>query len=105
MTKGDSSPLESGSADCVFSDWQVVDIDSLPTEAVRQCMTADPVAADERAPIGELAQMMVNAGIHRVVIVDANYSPCGIVTTTDILGAVARFTRQAAIEAQTPANV
>ncbi len=62
-------------------------------------MTADPVAADERTPIAELAQMMVDARVHRVVIVDSNYSPCGIVTTTDILGAVSRLARESRAEA------
>jgi CBS domain-containing membrane protein len=104
MTKGDSSPLECGSGECVYSDWQVVDIDALTTEAVRHCMTADPVTADERTPIAELARMMVDAGIHRVVIVDSNYSPCGIVTTTDILGAVSRFAIESAAGAETDVN-
>jgi CBS-domain-containing membrane protein len=101
MTKADSSHLECGSADCVYSDWQVVDIDSLTTDAVRNCMTADPVAADENTPIADLAQMMVDAQVHRVVIVDSDYSPIGIVTTTDILGAVSRISNEPAVVSET----
>jgi CBS domain-containing protein len=36
--------------------------------------------------------MMVDAHIHRIVVTDDDRSPVGIVTSTDILGAVARST-------------
>jgi len=41
-------------------------------------------------PIGDLANMMIDAHIHRVIVVDSNERPIGIVSTTDILAAVAR---------------
>jgi CBS-domain-containing membrane protein len=33
---------------------------------------------------------MVDGGIHRIVVVDADQTPLGIVSSTDILAAVAR---------------
>ncbi len=96
MTKTGRETLECENKECVYSDWQVVDIDTLTTDSVRQCMTTDPVTADVNTPIAELARMMVDAHVHRIIIVDSNYSPCGIVSTTDILAAVSRLSVQAA---------
>jgi CBS-domain-containing membrane protein len=91
MTHEGGAPSDNGHADCVYSEWQVVEVDKLTTEAVRHCMTSDPVTAEEDTPIADLARMMIDAHIHRVIIVDADHSPRGIVTTTDILAAVARL--------------
>jgi CBS-domain-containing membrane protein len=70
--------------------WQILDADELPEEAVGRFMTADPVTVTPTAPIGELAHMMLDAHIHRVIVVDHDHRPIGIVSTTDILAAVAR---------------
>ena len=77
---------------CVCSDWEVVedDWDTLPPESVAKYMTPDPVVVPPATRVGELAQMMVDAHIHRVVIVDEKRRPVGIVSTTDILAAVAQ---------------
>lgn len=56
-------------------------------------MTGDPVTVPGGATIGELAQMMLDARIHRVIVVDHNERPIGIVSSTDVLAAVARETR------------
>jgi CBS-domain-containing membrane protein len=76
-------------AECVCSDWQVFDAESLPIEEVGSYMTPDPVTAGANTPIGELARMMLDAHIHRVIIVDHANHPEGIVSSTDILAAVA----------------
>ena len=76
-----------GSA-CVYSPWQVVDAEALPTDEVRRYMTADPVTVLPLTPIGELARKMVNAHIHRLIVVDGQDRPVGIVSSTDILAAV-----------------
>ncbi len=75
---------------CVCSDWQVVEVERLPGEEVSQYMTPDPVTAPPAAPITALARMMLDAHIHRVVIVDEEDRPVGIVSATDVLAAVAR---------------
>jgi CBS-domain-containing membrane protein len=57
---------------------------------VRDRMTPDPVMARPETPISRLAQMMVDAHVHRLIIVDEQRRPLGIVSTTDIVTAMAR---------------
>ena len=56
-------------------------------------MTPDPVTVGEDTPLTELAQRMVDAHVHRVVVVDRRYRPVGIVSSTDILAGIARAGR------------
>jgi len=70
--------------------WKMLDQDVLPDETVRDYMTRDPVMALATATIGELARKMINVHIHRVIIVDQFDRPIGIVSSTDILAAVAQ---------------
>jgi CBS domain-containing protein len=74
---------------CVLTDWQVVDVEQLPAEEVRHYMTADPVTVRLETPIRDLARWMLDAHIHRIVVVDEGRRPLGIVSGTDILAAVA----------------
>jgi CBS domain-containing protein len=75
---------------CVCADWQVVELEGFPKDAVRRYMTPDPVTAAPTTPITELARLMRDAHIHRVIVIDADRRPIGIVTSTDILAEVAR---------------
>lgn len=75
---------------CTCEPWQILDADELPEEAVGRFMTADPVTVDPQVGIGKLAHMMLDAHIHRVIVVDHDHRPIGIVSATDILAAVAR---------------
>jgi CBS-domain-containing membrane protein len=70
-------------------DWEVIDIEVLPADEVRGHMTPDPVTARPATPVSEVARMMIDAHIHRVIIVDERGKPVGIVSSTDILAAVA----------------
>lgn len=74
---------------CVHSAWQVVDVESLPMDEVGSYMTADPVTVPPRTALPELARKMIDAHIHRIIVVDARRLPIGIVSSTDILAAVA----------------
>jgi CBS domain-containing protein len=69
--------------------WQVVDLEFLPNDEVGWHMTKDPVTAPATARVTELARVMRRVHIHRVVILDEERHPVGIVTSSDILGAVA----------------
>jgi CBS domain-containing protein len=73
----------------VLSDWQQLTKD-LPRSAVRRYMTTDIVTVRPEASLAELAQTMVDACIHRVIVVDEDRKPIGIITSMDILAAVAR---------------
>jgi CBS domain-containing protein len=73
----------------VLADWQVVNVEELPTGEVRRYMTADPVTVRPATTIRTLARMMIDAHIHRIIVVDKDHVPIGIVSATDILSALA----------------
>jgi CBS domain-containing membrane protein len=73
---------------CV-SAWQMVDAGELPEDRVGRFMTPDPVTALPGASIQDLALRMLDAHIHRLVVVDDCARPTGIVSSTDVLAAVA----------------
>jgi CBS domain-containing protein len=56
---------------------------------VGRYMTQDPVTVSPGTHISDLARMMTDAHIHRVIVVDGQNRPVGIVSSTDILAAVA----------------
>ncbi len=75
--------------ECYGSEWQIVEPES-KEGTVREYMTRDPATAPPDAPIGKLAEMMVDAHLHRLIIVDERNRPVGVVSSTDIMAAVAR---------------
>ena len=56
---------------------------------VAEYMTADPVTVSPSTPLRKIARQMLDAYIHRVIVVDGQDRPIGIVSTTDILAALA----------------
>jgi CBS domain-containing protein len=52
-------------------------------------MTPDLVAAPAATTLGDLSRMMRDAHIHRVIVVDKEGRPIGVVSSTDVLAAVA----------------
>ena len=75
----------------VECDWQVPDLDEVPDDGVRTLMTPDPVTVSRQTLLGDLARRMLDAHIHRVIVDDGKGRPIGVVSTTDVLAAVARF--------------
>jgi len=80
---------------CVPTDWQVVNVEKLPADEVAHYMTADPVTVAPDEPIAKLARQMIDAHIHRVIVVDQQGKPVGVVSSTDVLAAVAYSDRKA----------
>jgi CBS domain-containing protein len=81
---------------CACSEWKIIDYDdwdSFPADSVNHYMTIDPVVVAPTTSLGELAEKMVDAHIHRLIVVDADRRPIGIVSSTDMLAAVARVAR------------
>jgi CBS domain-containing membrane protein len=78
---------------------ETVVIDEAPNEEIRNYMTAQPVAVAPTTPVGELAQKMIDAHIHRVLVVDQD-QPLGVVTSTDILAAIARTAQRATLKSE-----
>lgn len=75
---------------CVLVDWQNVELEKLPLDEVRQFMTSDPVMAAPETPLRELARMMIDAHIHRIVVANKRSEPLGIVSMTDLVAILAR---------------
>lgn len=69
--------------------WQIVE-DEDSEEIVEKYMNTDPVTVPSGTRIGVIAHMMIDAHIHRVIVVDERGHPIGIVSSTDILAAVAQ---------------
>jgi CBS domain-containing protein len=88
-TGGRGDKIHSTRPDWGCSDWQLMDLELLPRDEVGRHMSADPVLASPRTRIDELARMMLDAHIHRVIVADADQKPIGVVSSTDILAAVA----------------
>jgi CBS-domain-containing membrane protein len=80
-------------SECYCSPWHIAADEDLPSDIVQNYMNADPVTVTPRTSIGTLAQMMVDAHIHRVIVLDRADRPIGIVSSTDVLAAVARAAR------------
>jgi CBS domain-containing protein len=79
------APLESE-----FSQpWQMVSPEDLPDDVVANHMTEHPVTVHPETPIVELARMMIDAHIHRILVVDDEDRPIGLVSSTDLLAALA----------------
>jgi CBS domain-containing protein len=81
---------------CVCTEWEVVqpDWDALPPDAVGRYVTPNPVVVSPATTLGEMARKMVDGHIHRPIVTDAEGRPVGIVSSTDLLAAVARADRQ-----------
>jgi CBS domain-containing protein len=70
------------------SDWQHI-VKKLPTSGVRRYMTADVVTVGPQTPLPKLARTMIDAHIHRVIVVDDERRPVGVVSSTDLMAAMA----------------
>lgn len=77
---------------CVWVDWQVVNLEKLPADEVRRFMTSDPVTCRPDTSIRVLARMMIDCHIHRVIVVDEERRPIGVVSSTNLLAALAYST-------------
>jgi predicted transcriptional regulator len=72
--------------------WQIPEDHMNSCLCVADFMTKDPVLIGPATPIGELAKTMLDAHIHRVIVVDmACQRPLGIVSSMDILAVIARL--------------
>ena len=82
-----------GGDEAYLSEWHVPDVASVPDERVRAHMPADPVTVFPETSLADLAQSMLDAHVHRVVVVDEGGRPVGIISGMDVLAAVARAAR------------
>lgn len=57
-----------------------------PLVCVGDFMTEDPVTVSRATPVGTVARRMFESRIHRVIVVDGDSMPVGIITSLDLLG-------------------
>ena len=82
-------PKASGEPIC--SAWQIPAATIEPGCTVEDFMTRDPVLVGPHTKLGELARLMLDVHIHRLIVVDkVSQRPLGIVSSMDILAALAR---------------
>jgi CBS domain-containing protein len=93
---GDGPKPGRASPGCFHSSWEITDFEALPTDEVRQYMTPDPVTVPPDTPIGALSRVMVDAHIHRVIVLGEQGQPVGVISSMDILAAVAARARHLA---------
>jgi CBS domain-containing protein len=68
---------------------ELIHIQDSPNTEIRNFMTARPISVAPGTPIGDLARKMAENHIHRVLVVEGS-RPKGIVSSTDIMAALAR---------------
>ena len=61
-----------------------------PLICVQDFMTEEPVTVTAETPAGEIARLMFEGRIHRIVVIDTQRFPIGIITSMDMLGAFPR---------------
>jgi predicted transcriptional regulator len=90
MDRERHGPAACATSPAFFSPWQMVDPEGLPDDIVHDLMTRDAIMVATSTPLTEVARKMIDAHIHRVIVTDSNGCPVGIVSSTDVLAAVAR---------------
>jgi CBS domain-containing protein len=74
---------------CVPVDWQIVELESLPGDSVRDFMTTAVVAVEPGTPVPELARLMLEHQVHRLIVLDGQRHPIGVVTVSDLMQVLA----------------
>jgi CBS domain-containing protein len=75
---------------CVPTDWQMVELESLPGDRVSDYMTTEVVTVAADAPAAELARVMLDHGVHRLVVLDSERRPVGVIAVNDLLRVLAQ---------------
>ncbi len=83
-------PLRRGDSS-ISSDWQMLDDKEVPEDSVAAYMTPDPVTVKADTLLPDVARRMLDAHIHRVVVLDEEDRPIGVLSSTDVLAAVAQI--------------
>ena len=83
--------IPNGKSNAICHSWQIPETKPAPHGCAEEYMTKNPVLVTPATPIGELARIMMDAHIHRIIVVEKTGGrPIGIVSSTDILAALAR---------------
>jgi CBS-domain-containing membrane protein len=72
----------------VLCDWQQ-EIEGLPEGGVAGRYATAVFSVGPQTPLAEIARMLVDADVHRVFVLDEGGRPVGVVSSTDVLAALA----------------
>jgi len=72
----------------IVCDWTTLQPEITPADPVERWMTVDPITVPATADIHECAQRMLNAHIHRLIVVDEDHRVVGVISSTDLLTAL-----------------
>lgn len=70
-------------------DWQMVELESLPGDSVRDFMTTTVVTAEPATTVPELARLMLDHQVHSLVVLNTERHPIGVLTVSDLLQVLA----------------
>ena len=68
------------------TDSEAGEMASEPSVCVEDFMTQDPVTVTANTPAGYVARLMFEKRIHRIIVMDHDKYPVGIITSLDLLG-------------------
>lgn len=74
---------------CVPVDWQIVELEAMPGDRVRDAMTTAVLTVGPAATVSEMAQLMLDRHVNRLVVIDNQDRPVGVVTVNDLIQVVA----------------
>jgi CBS-domain-containing membrane protein len=89
--------------ECVWCEWQVVDVKAAERDQVRGHMTRDPLLVMPDTSLAEIAEVLLDPHRCSVVVVDGEQGPVGVVSSKDVLVALASVEHQP--EEDPPAGV
>lgn len=72
---------------CAWTDWQVMEDEVAPEDEVRHHMSEDPPLTASEASLEELVHALAETGASRVIVVDAQRRPVGMVSAAEVLTA------------------
>jgi predicted transcriptional regulator len=81
--------LSCSEPDGMPTDWQMVQPAVSPAARVRDIMTTDVVSVCPEATIAEIARLMLERGVHRLIVLDSEERPVGVLAVDDLLQVLA----------------
>lgn len=69
----------------VPTDWQMVQGSAAPAARVRDIMTTSIVSVRPEATMPEIARVMLERGVHRLIVLDRDEHPVGVLAVDDLL--------------------
>jgi CBS domain-containing protein len=79
---------------CVWCDWQIVDVEAAQRNQVRGHMTRDPLLVMPDTRLAEIAELLLDPHRRSVVVVDEERRPVGVVSIKGVLAALASVEHQ-----------